>query len=260
MATRLLYRTCLRQVAKLRQSGCKLFVLQSPVDPREWGRFRYPGEEEAGSALLKGLLPESLLELLIGSPTVDELTSTTITPETLAELVRVGFRAGIERVQKLESAGEAAEERQALEDSGFEALRHLMLQITLFQCCSITDTQDIRVTVTATAVKGSRGQRPGEQTYCYRVSVQNLSSREVQLQGRYWRFVDAEDGVIEVPKFETGVVGQQPWLRPGQRFTYVSGCDLAASPGTMEGAFQMAFEGENNPFEAIIGQLDLRQP
>lgn len=37
-----------------------------------------------------------------------------------------------------------------------------------------------------------------------------------------------------------GVVGKQPVLRPGQSFSYVSGCPLSTSFGTMHGSFEMS--------------------
>ncbi len=58
-----------------------------------------------------------------------------------------------------------------------------------------------------------------------------------QLVSRRWRIIDARGGEEHVQG--EGVVGQQPMLRPGERFEYASYCPLRTSWGTMEGAYGM---------------------
>ena len=66
------------------------------------------------------------------------------------------------------------------------------------------------------------------------------------------------DGHIEEVHGE-GVVGEQPWLRPGDGFEYSSGVVLATSLGTMQGSYDlMADDGTH--FQAEIPAFTLSTP
>ena len=56
-----------------------------------------------------------------------------------------------------------------------------------------------------------------------------------------------------------GVVGEQPVLKPGQRFRYTSGCPLNTPSGFMSGAYRMVDE-EGKSFEIDIPTFSLDQP
>ena len=65
----------------------------------------------------------------------------------------------------------------------------------------------------------------------------------VQLRSRHWRITDANGHTEEVRG--AGVVGKQPVLKPGDTFSYTSGCPLSTSSGIMVGSYQMQnIEGE----------------
>jgi uncharacterized protein affecting Mg2+/Co2+ transport len=52
------------------------------------------------------------------------------------------------------------------------------------------------------------------------------------------KFVESNGEIIEVPKYASGVVGQQPIFKPESWFEYQSGVTLkSGGPGTMQGAF-----------------------
>jgi ApaG protein len=57
------------------------------------------------------------------------------------------------------------------------------------------------------------------------------------LRTRYWKITDASGHVQEVRG--AGVVGEQPVLKPGDSYSYTSGCPLKTSSGFMVGAYQM---------------------
>jgi ApaG protein len=54
-------------------------------------------------------------------------------------------------------------------------------------------------------------------------------------------------------------VGEQPVLRPGERFRYTSGCPLTTPQGTMEGAYRMVDEAGAS-FEVEIPAFSLDSP
>src|ERR1044071_1016320 len=68
--------------------------------------------------------------------------------------------------------------------------------------------------------------------WAYHVEIENRGKRTLQLMTRHWKITDREGRVQEVNG--SGVVGQNPVLRPGARFEYTSGCPLNAPSGMMQ--------------------------
>jgi ApaG protein len=69
----------------------------------------------------------------------------------------------------------------------------------------------------------------------YRVEMVNHNPYPVQLLSRDWFIFDS----LEDASYLTGegVVGEQPVLDPGQRFSYMSGCELNSEIGSMHGFY-----------------------
>jgi ApaG protein len=78
-----------------------------------------------------------------------------------------------------------------------------------------------------------------------------------QLISRHWYITDGEHRVQEVKGL--GVIGQQPVLKPGERFEYTSGVSLATPVGTMRGTYQMVAE-DGHTFDATIPSFTLSVP
>ena len=98
---------------------------------------------------------------------------------------------------------------------------------------------------------------PAENRYVwgYQVTIDNQSDEFVQLMSRYWHITDGRGRVEEVRG--PGVVGEQPTLKPGERFEYTSGVPLTTPLGLMAGTYQMASEsGENFDVEVPAFSLD----
>jgi ApaG protein len=97
----------------------------------------------------------------------------------------------------------------------------------------------------------------GKFIWAYHVEIENRSRRTLQLISRYWHITDREGRVQEVNG--SGVVGQQPVLRPGASFEYTSGCPLNAPSGMMRGTYFLEDEtGER--VEATIPAFALDSP
>jgi len=91
--------------------------------------------------------------------------------------------------------------------------------------------------------------------WSYTIEIENRSNQTVQLQTRHWRITDAHGQVQEVQG--PGVVGQQPILRPGDKFRYTSGCPLSTPSGFMVGTYQMQSEaGEQFDVQIPLFSLD----
>lgn len=93
--------------------------------------------------------------------------------------------------------------------------------------------------------------------FSYTISIENCSSISTQLLSRHWVITDANETVQEV--VGDGVVGEQPHIPPGEKYTYSSGTVLETQVGTMEGTYTMRSE-DGNVFEVPIPMFSLTRP
>jgi ApaG protein len=101
--------------------------------------------------------------------------------------------------------------------------------------------------------------RPADQQwfFLYTITITNDGTDTVQLISRHWIITDGAGHVEEVNG--PGVVGQQPVLAPGERFTYTSGCPLGTPFGKMEGTYQMVTRSGES-FDATVAPFTLSEP
>lgn len=117
-------------------------------------------------------------------------------------------------------------------------------------------TRAIRVTVEPTFVDAESSPDEGQYFWAYRIEIANLGDEVVQLRARHWRITDANGRTEEVQG--AGVVGKQPVLKPGEKFSYTSGCPLSTASGIMVGTYQMENEkGEAFSIDIPAFSLDL---
>jgi ApaG protein len=92
----------------------------------------------------------------------------------------------------------------------------------------------------------------------YMIEIQNTNSFSVQLQSRDWYIFDSlsEARYVNGP----GVIGEQPILKPGERFSYSSGCDLNAEIGMMKGFYTFKNLVDNGLFEVFVPSFKLEFP
>ena len=70
--------------------------------------------------------------------------------------------------------------------------------------------------------------------------------------------IEDANGKVQNVKGE-GVVGDQPYINPGDEYQYTSGTILETSLGTMKGSYQMINDSENY-FNAEIPEFVLTIP
>ena len=101
--------------------------------------------------------------------------------------------------------------------------------------------------------------KPDEQLYvwAYQVTINNIGQQTVQLKKRYWKITDSNGVNKEVRG--AGVIGEQPILRPGEKFEYTSGTPLSTPSGFMEGYYEMETK-DGNKFDASIPLFSLDSP
>jgi ApaG protein len=93
--------------------------------------------------------------------------------------------------------------------------------------------------------------------YSYTITLHNSGSVAAQLLSRHWIITHGNGGVNEV-KGE-GVVGEKPYLEPGDRYSYTSGTVIESPVGTMHGSYQM-IASDGHRFDAPIPPFLLSQP
>jgi ApaG protein len=118
-------------------------------------------------------------------------------------------------------------------------------------------TRSISINVEPTYLEDQSEPERNYYVWAYHVVIENQSQQTVQLQARYWRITDSAGHVHEVRG--AGVVGEQPILKPGDRFEYTSGTLLSTPSGIMFGNYEMETpNGEK--FEVDIPAFSLDSP
>lgn len=100
---------------------------------------------------------------------------------------------------------------------------------------------------------------PGQDRYvfAYTINIRNSGSVPARLTHRHWLITDGNGKVQEVEG--EGVVGEQPWLRPGDDFEYTSGAVLETTHGMMEGTYSMLAD-DGTTFDAPVPAFSLAVP
>jgi ApaG protein len=93
--------------------------------------------------------------------------------------------------------------------------------------------------------------------FAYTITISNSGASPAKLLNRHWVITDANGKVQEVRG--PGVVGEQPYLRPGEQFRYTSGTVLETPLGTMQGEYEMV-DDEGDRFLAPIAPFSLTGP
>ncbi len=116
---------------------------------------------------------------------------------------------------------------------------------------------DIQVLVNTTYIPEQSDPGGDRYVFAYTITIANEGTESAQLISRHWIITDAENQVQEVRGL--GVVGEQPFLRPGESFEYTSGTSLGTPVGTMRGTYQMVSE-DGQKFDAEIPEFTLSMP
>ena len=101
---------------------------------------------------------------------------------------------------------------------------------------------------------------PIQQRYihAYRITIENMSSITVQLLERHWVIVESNGLQKEVRG--QGVVGEQPIVKPGERFEYSSWCPLVTDFGKMYGSYTMLCINDGSTFQVKVPRFLLHPP
>jgi ApaG protein len=115
----------------------------------------------------------------------------------------------------------------------------------------------IRVEVETSYLEDQSEPRERRFVFSYTITIRNEGEVAAKLMTRHWVITDADGHVREVRG--DGVVGEQPYLLPGQGFRYSSGAVLETPVGSMHGSYQMVGD-DGARFDAPIPAFRLAIP
>ena len=121
----------------------------------------------------------------------------------------------------------------------------------------VANTRGIAVSVEPTYLETRSSPQTSQYFWAYRVIIENQGHETVHLLSRHWMITNARGELTEVKG--PGVVGEQPVLKPGERFEYTSGAPLDPPWGMMGGAYQMETESGDH-FDIEIPTFSLDRP
>jgi ApaG protein len=120
-----------------------------------------------------------------------------------------------------------------------------------------TDTHKIRVDVETSYVEDQSDPKDRRYVFSYTITIRNEGHVPARLLTRHWIITDANGKTHDVRG--DGVVGEQPYLKPGQGFRYSSGAVIETPVGAMQGSYQMLGD-DGEKFDAPIAPFRLAIP
>ena len=118
-------------------------------------------------------------------------------------------------------------------------------------------TKKINVTVKPFYLEEQSVPSESHYVWAYKVIINNQSKETIQLKNRYWKITDSVGNIREVKG--AGVIGEQPVLKPGEKYEYTSGAPLNTPSGFMGGYYEMTHTN-GNQFEVEIPLFSLDSP
>ena len=120
-----------------------------------------------------------------------------------------------------------------------------------------TGTHKIRVDVDTAYLAEQSDPKERRYVFSYTITIRNEGSVPARLLTRHWVITDSNGKVQEVRG--DGVVGEQPYLKPGQGFRYSSAARIETPVGAMQGSYQMVGD-DGIQFDAPIPPFRLAMP
>jgi len=123
----------------------------------------------------------------------------------------------------------------------------------MYEC----ETEGVKISVKPDYLEDQSVPEENRFIWAYTIEIENLSDDQIQLVSRKWVITDS-NGHIEHVQGE-GVIGEQPFIKPGARFRYTSGAPLRTPSGFMQGSFEMRTEA-GECFAARVPDFSLDRP
>ncbi|HUS01948.1 MAG TPA: Co2+/Mg2+ efflux protein ApaG [Chitinophagaceae bacterium] len=94
--------------------------------------------------------------------------------------------------------------------------------------------------------------------FAYRITIENNNSFPVKLLRRHWFIFDSDATHREVEG--EGVIGNQPEINSGEKYQYISGCNLRTELGKMHGTYTMENLNNKKLFSVNIPAFEMTVP
>ncbi len=120
-----------------------------------------------------------------------------------------------------------------------------------------TIVHKIRVEVETSYLEEQSDPRDRRYVFSYTITIRNEGRVPARLLARHWIITDANGKTHDVRG--DGVVGEQPYLKPGQGFRYSSGAVIETPVGSMQGSYQMLSD-DGEQFDAPFPPFRLAIP
>lgn len=116
-------------------------------------------------------------------------------------------------------------------------------------------TREIQVDVESFYQVEYSNCKTSDYMFAYRITITNYGEQKVKLMRRHWFITESAAQSRQVEG--EGVIGEQPILKPGESFTYVSGCGLKSEMGKMFGTYLFQNLVDNKLFYVVIPEFNL---
>lgn len=116
---------------------------------------------------------------------------------------------------------------------------------------------DIQIDVSTNYLKEQSSEYANRFVFSYTITIRNTGNIAARLISRHWIITNANGEIQEVQGL--GVVGEQPYLQPGEEFRYSSGSVLETPVGTMEGSYTLVAD-DDLEFKTPIPPFTLSVP
>jgi len=117
--------------------------------------------------------------------------------------------------------------------------------------------EDIEIMVDVDYIDEESNSQKEKNAFAYTMTIVNMGDETVCLTGRRWLITHGNGRIEEVAG--SGVVGQQPKIRPGEAFEYTSGSIIDGDVGAMTGHYDFITDG-GTQFSAEIPRFILSAP
>ncbi len=121
----------------------------------------------------------------------------------------------------------------------------------------MTEKNKILVEAIPQFIESQSSPNQGRFVFAYTITITNVGLTPAKLLTRHWMITDANGKIQEVSG--EGVIGEHPYLKPGESFSYTSGTLLETPVGIMQGNYIMRSDDGDN-FSAVIPQFTLSIP
>ena len=106
-------------------------------------------------------------------------------------------------------------------------------------------------------IESQSSPKEGRYVFAYTITITNAGIIPAKLLSRHWLITDSNGKIQEIRG--EGVIGEQPYLKPGESFRYSSGAMIETPVGVMQGKYLLISDNGEN-FKAAIPKFTLSIP